>query len=174
MAWQGGRVDTGLLGLLVVVATLAAATGFGMWHRGRSGRARPTTASGAPAEATPDPTALPADHPLVRLGVAPGLGVVTLLQFSSAFCAPCRATRVVCERFTADRDDVRHREVDAESQLEAVRALGIWRTPTVLVVDASGRITARITGAPTQAQLAEAVAPLLTRETALPRTGEPT
>jgi hypothetical protein len=49
-------------------------------------------------------------------------------------------------------------EVDAESQLAAVRALGVWRTPTVFVIDAGGRIVARVTGQPTRAQLTEAVA----------------
>ena len=99
---------------------------------------------------------------LADLGVRPG--AVTLLQFSSAFCAPCRATRLVCAQVAGMLDGVRHVEVDAESHLEAVRALGVERTPTVFVIDAAGRVVRRATGAPTRAHVVAAVAPLLARE----------
>jgi thiol-disulfide isomerase/thioredoxin len=99
-------------------------------------------------------------HPvLAALGVPPG--EVTLLQFSSAFCAPCRATRVVCAEVARATPGVAHVEVDAESRLDAVRALDIWKTPTVLIVDADGRIAGRAQGTPTRAQVLAAVAPLL-------------
>ena len=68
---------------------------------------------------------------LAALGVGPAQA--TLLQFSSAFCAPCRALRRVSSEVAAMVTGVQHVEVDAESHLEAVRALGIWRTPTLLV-----------------------------------------
>jgi hypothetical protein len=55
--------------------------------------------------------------------------------------------------------------VDAESHLDAVRALDVWRTPTVLVVDGAGRIVSRAAGQPSKAQLIAAVAPLLTTHT---------
>ncbi|GAB3985027.1 thioredoxin family protein [Plantactinospora veratri] len=106
---------------------------------------------------------LPVDPGLLAaLGIRPGASA-TLLQFSSAFCAPCRATRQVLADVTDTLDGVRHVEVDAESQLPAVRALGIWRTPTVLVVDADGRIVQRAAGVPARAQVLAAVAPLLRR-----------
>ena len=41
-------------------------------------------------------------------------------------------------------------EVDAESHLDLVRELQILRTPTVLIVDASGNIVTRASGAPTK------------------------
>jgi hypothetical protein len=63
----------------------------------------------------------------------------------------------VAERFAG----VRHVEVDAAEHLDAVRRLGIWRTPTVLVVDASGAIVHRASGTPSRAQVIAAVAPLL-------------
>ncbi len=103
-------------------------------------------------------------HPpisLTDLGVRPGVPA-TLLQFSSAFCAPCRATRRICAEVATLLQGVDHVEVDAESHLEAVRALDIRRTPTVLVIDAAGRIVRRATGQPTKAQVIAAVAPLLT------------
>jgi hypothetical protein len=103
---------------------------------------------------------------LASLGVIAGTPV-TLLQFSTAFCRPCRATRFRCAEVAAKVAGVRHVDVDAESHLEAVRALGITSTPTVLIIDAAGRVRRRATGAPTRAQLFAAVA------TVLPSAGAP-
>jgi hypothetical protein len=89
------------------------------------------------------------------LGVA--AGTVTLLQFSSAFCPPCRVARRICADLADHRDGVVHREVDAESHLDEVRVLGVWRTPTVLVVDGAGRIAFRLAGAPSRDALVAAV-----------------
>jgi thiol-disulfide isomerase/thioredoxin len=75
----------------------------------------------------------------------------TLLQFSSAFCAPCRATRRVLGEIAELVPGVRHVEVDAEQHLELVRRLGVLRTPTTLVLDSRGREVSRAGGAPTRA-----------------------
>jgi thiol-disulfide isomerase/thioredoxin len=96
---------------------------------------------------------------LAQLGVQPAQA--TLLQFSSAFCAPCRAVRRVSGEVAALLPGVRHVEVDAESHLDAVRALGIWRTPTLLVLDAEGRVAKRATGVPGKAQLIAVLGELL-------------
>lgn len=96
---------------------------------------------------------------LGRLGVQPAQA--TLLQFSSAFCAPCRAVRRISGEVADLLPGVRHVEVDAESHLDAVRALGIWRTPTLLVLDADGRVAKRATGVPGKAQLIAALGDLL-------------
>ena len=72
----------------------------------------------------------------------------TLLQFSSAFCAPCRATRRVLTEVAEVVPGVSHIEVDAEQHLELVRTLGVLRTPTTLVLDAAGRESTRASGAP--------------------------
>ena len=93
------------------------------------------------------------------MGVGPAQA--TLLQFSSAFCAPCRAVRRVSGEVADLLPGVSHVEVDAESQLEAVRALGIWRTPTLLVLDADGRVVKRATGVPGKAQLIAVLGDLL-------------
>jgi thiol-disulfide isomerase/thioredoxin len=74
----------------------------------------------------------------------------TLLQFSSAFCAPCRATRRVLEDVAGMVPGVAHVEVDAEHHLDLVRRLGVLRTPTTLVLDARGRELSRASGAPTR------------------------
>ncbi|MER6497977.1 thioredoxin family protein [Streptomyces sp. NPDC001455] len=72
----------------------------------------------------------------------------TLVQFSTAFCQPCRATRRVLAEVARMVDGVAHVEVDAEARLALVRELGITRTPTVLVLDAGGRIVRRAVGQP--------------------------
>ncbi len=72
----------------------------------------------------------------------------TLLQFSSAFCTPCRATRRVLGEVAALVPGVQHVEIDAEDHLALVRELGILRTPTTLVLDAKGREVSRASGAP--------------------------
>ena len=82
----------------------------------------------------------------------------TLLQFSSAFCAPCRATRRVLGEVTGLVDGVAHVEIDAEHHLEATRTLGILRTPTTIVLDAAGAEVTRATGAPTRDQVLTALA----------------
>ncbi|WP_233508136.1 TlpA family protein disulfide reductase [Spongiactinospora gelatinilytica] len=81
----------------------------------------------------------------------------TLVQFSTAFCQPCRATRRVLAEVTAMVPGVRHVEIDAESRLELVRELGVLRTPTVLVLDAAGTIVRRAAGLPGKADVIAAL-----------------
>jgi len=99
---------------------------------------------------------------LARLGV--GEAKATILQFSSAFCAPCRAVRRVSTEVAEVLPGVQHVEVDAESHLDEVRALNIWRTLTLLLLDADGRVVKRATGVPSKPQLAAAVAEILTAD----------
>ncbi|MDT0452681.1 TlpA family protein disulfide reductase [Streptomyces hesseae] len=97
-----------------------------------------------------------------RLSAA-GIGVTelgeraTLVQFSSAFCQPCRATRRVLADVAAMVDGVTHVEIDAEDRLELVRALGITATPTTLVLDGTGRVVRRATGQPRRADVIAAL-----------------
>ena len=87
-----------------------------------------------------------------------GLGErATLLQFSSAFCQPCRVTTVVLADVASKVDGVEHIEIDAESHLDLVREIGILRTPTTLVLDREGRITARASGVPRKDQVLAAL-----------------
>ena len=81
----------------------------------------------------------------------------TLLQFSSAFCAPCRATRRTLTEVADLVPGVTHLEVDAEHHLELVRELGILRTPTTLVLDSAGREVTRASGAPRKEQVLAAL-----------------
>jgi thiol-disulfide isomerase/thioredoxin len=136
-----------LTGALSVAAALVVATMVGLALRRRNGRFRDA--------------AVPQLDPVLRgLGVTPGPDV-TLLQFSTAFCGPCRATRALCADVAQTVPGVRHLEVDAESHLDAVRALDIWRTPTVLLIDRDGTIVSRASGAPSRSQLLGVVGAVL-------------
>ena len=121
-------------GALVVVAVLAAATAYGLWTRRRAGRLR--LARGGEPAVTSDELG----HPLGERA--------TLLQFSSAFCRPCVATRHVLGTTAAVVPGVSHVEVDDEANLDLVRRLNVSSTPTTLLLDASGRERQRATGVP--------------------------
>ncbi|MFD4693773.1 thioredoxin family protein [Streptomyces sp. NPDC058463] len=81
----------------------------------------------------------------------------TLVQFSSAFCQPCRATRRTLAEVAGMVDGVAHIEIDAEAHLTLVRRLDIARTPTVLVLDAAGTIVRRAAGQPRTADVVAAL-----------------
>lgn len=85
----------------------------------------------------------------------------TLVQFSSAFCAPCRATRRVLGEVAALVPGVAHVEIDAEARLDLVRELGVLRTPTVLVLDADGRVVRLAAGQPRKADVIAALGEVL-------------
>ncbi|MFG2475106.1 TlpA family protein disulfide reductase [Streptomyces fagopyri] len=133
-----------MTGLAACVVVLAAASGHGLPHRRRSGRVRVRGRDGGK-----------------RLGAAElgeGLGErATLVQFSSAFCAPRRATRRVLAEVAGLVPGVSHVEIDAEDHLDLVRELDILKTPTVLVLDAEGRIVRRATGQPRKADVIAAL-----------------
>ena len=82
----------------------------------------------------------------------------TLVQFSSAFCRPCVATRQVLGTVVAGLPGVAHVEVDAESHLDLVRRLGVASTPTTLVLDGAGVERGRATGVPRREDVLAAVA----------------
>jgi thiol-disulfide isomerase/thioredoxin len=150
-------------GVWVLVAALVLASAFGVWRAARDGRFRGTHVLHTPAE--PDVAdSSEAREPAPLDGLDHPLGErATLLQFSSAFCAPCRVTRRVLTDVAGIVPGVAHVEIDAEHHLDLVRRLGITRTPTTLVLDDSGREVSRASGAPTRdavlATLAAAVAP---------------
>src|SRR6185312_2809611 len=77
----------------------------------------------------------------------------TLVQFSTAFCQPCRATRRVLSEVSGMVPGVRHVEIDAESRLDLVRRFDVLRTPTVLVLDADGRVVKKASGQPRKADV---------------------
>jgi len=77
----------------------------------------------------------------------------TLVQFSSAFCSPCRATRTLLRDVSSRMDDVTYVDIDAESHLDLVRQLGVVRTPTVVVLDRRGVVVRQASGLPRREQI---------------------
>jgi thiol-disulfide isomerase/thioredoxin len=86
----------------------------------------------------------------------------TLVQFSTAFCAPCRPTRQLLAQVAGMVDGVSHVEVDAAARLDLVRRLRISSTPTVLVLDQQGAIVKRASGLPRQADVIAALGTVVT------------
>lgn len=137
-------------GAWLLIAAVGLATAFGIWRAYADGRFRGTH----PVAGADSPVA-PAAEPLLgrdQLGER-----ATLLQFSSAFCAPCRATRRVLADVAALVPGVAHVEIDAEHHLDLVRRVGVLRTPTTLVLDGRGHEITRASGAPTKEQVLSAL-----------------
>jgi thiol-disulfide isomerase/thioredoxin len=131
--------------LLPLLAVLAAASVFGIWFRRTRGEFR--------RKKTVDGPRLTSD----QIGIALGERV-TMVQFSSAFCSPCRATRVLIEQMVQTMPDVAYAHIDAESHLELVRQLNILSTPTTLFLNRDGTEVGRAMGTPKRSQVLTAVA----------------
>ncbi len=141
-------------GLGVALVAVVAATAFGLVRLVGDGRFRGThRVRGVEAPVQVEP------GPLSGSDLEHALGErATLLQFSSAFCAPCRATRRVLADVAAVVPGVEHVEVDAEHHLDLVRKVNVLRTPTTLVLDAAGREVSRASGALRKEQVLNALA----------------
>ncbi|GAA1519805.1 TlpA family protein disulfide reductase [Nocardioides humi] len=133
-------------GIVILLLAVVVAVGFGLYRRRTDG-------AFASAPAAPSAwSSVAAAVPDVALGER-----ATLLQFSSAFCAPCRTTRVVLADVAGRVDGVAHVEIDAEQHLDLVRALDVRRTPTTLVLDRDGHELTRAAGAPRREQVLAAL-----------------
>ena len=124
-------VSSNMTGWLALGAAVLLAAALGFLHRRYDGKLRGRTSSEDLRPLLP--------HAGER---------ATLVQFSSAFCAPCRATRTILTKAASQVAGVVHLEIDAESNLDLVRRLGIVKTPTTLVLDSAGREIVRATGQP--------------------------
>jgi len=150
-------------GLVVLVAAVALALGFGLWRAATDGRFRGTHEVRQQRDAATSVGAVETTSASLLAGT-PYDGQLgeraTLLQFSTAFCAPCRATRRVLDDVARIVPGVTHVEVDAEHHLDLVRRLGILRTPTTLVLDPQGREVSRAAGAPSKQAVIASLDPL--------------
>jgi len=139
MAGNARLLSCSVTGLTVVVVTLVLATLAGVRMRRRDGVVR---------EVRGEVERLTSGDIHAELGER-----ATLVQFSTSFCQPCRATRRILGEVAEMVPGVAHVEIDAESRLDLVRSLNILRTPTVLVLDASGQIVKRASGQPRKADV---------------------
>ena len=123
---------------------LAGATGFGIWYQRTRGEFRKKKTVNGPK--------------LTAAIVGTELGSrATMVQFSSAFCTPCRATKVLLEDMVKTMPDVHYAHIDAESHLELVRKLDIRSTPTTLFLNGAGVEVGRAMGTPKRAQVLAAI-----------------
>jgi thiol-disulfide isomerase/thioredoxin len=128
---------------LAVVLLLASAYGF--WWKGTRGAIRSNKA-------------IPG-HRLSAAVLGEELGSrATMVQFSSAFCTPCRATHALLSQMVIPMEDVKHIHIDAESHLELVRTLDIRSTPTTLFINRDGIEVGRAAGTPKREQVLAALA----------------
>ncbi len=142
-------------GLIVLAAVLAAATALGVALRRRAGRFRARPA-GTPAGATGgDPSILTEADLGSRLGEQ-----ATLVQFSTALCAPCRPTRQILAQVARMADGVAHVEIDATERLDLARRLHVTSTPTILVLGPDGAVVNRAVGLPRKADVIAALGTL--------------
>jgi thiol-disulfide isomerase/thioredoxin len=128
-------------GIVAVAALVLAAAGGAVW-RWRDGRLK-----GARQRSL---TAADLGQPLGPKA--------TLLQFSSGFCAPCHAARMLLTDLAGRTEGVSHVEIDVADRLDLVRLLDVRRTPTVFVLGPGGQITRRASGVPRRDEVAAAVA----------------
>jgi thiol-disulfide isomerase/thioredoxin len=129
-------------GAIVAVGVLVlAAAGGGLW-RWRDGRLKGAR-----------------QRSLTVADLGQPLGAkATLLQFSSSFCAPCRAARVLLADVAGGTEGVSHVEINVADRLDLVRLLDVRRTPTLFVLGPRGQITRRASGVPRRDEVAAAVA----------------
>src|ERR1700722_12172268 len=146
-------------GVIAPAAALVAASVLGLALRRRAGRFRPGPGSKGPANGIRPDVLTTAD-----LGGPLGQRA-TLVQFSTAFCAPCRPTRQILAQVAGMVDGVTHVEVDAAARMDLVRRLRINSTPTVLVLGPDGAIVRRAVGLPRKADVIAALGSAVTSAT---------
>jgi thiol-disulfide isomerase/thioredoxin len=136
-----------VLGAIVVAAVLVLAIVGGLTLRHRDGRLALSPRSAA------------RHHLVTGAELGQQLGSrATLLQFSSSFCAPCRAARQLLADVAARDTGVTHVEIDVADRLDLVRLLDVRRTPTVFVLGPQGQVTRRASGLPRREDVMAAVA----------------
>jgi thiol-disulfide isomerase/thioredoxin len=141
------------IGAAVLAAALVLTGVAAWWLRARNGAIRPV---GGVQEASEEDGGVQDGGPqqvLARLGVRPEDADLTVVQFSTAFCGPCRATRARLQQLQATRPRLAYVHVDAESHLEEVRELDVRRTPTLFYLDRQGTLLGRSSGAPRPEEL---------------------
>lgn len=130
--------------LIPIAIVLLASTAFGIWYKRSRGEFRAKKSLHGPT--------------LTEQIIGTPLGSkATMVQFSSAFCSPCRATKVLLEHMVETMPEIRYAHIDAESHLELVRKLDIRSTPTTLFLNSEGVEVGRAMGTPKRDQVLKAL-----------------
>jgi len=158
--------------VLVVSVVLIGATAFGLARRRNDGKWRAPREPGQATRQRP----VTRERPVTRQGLVtrqrqaeqerliteadlghPLGDRATLLQFSSSFCTPCRATRQVLADVARSTEGIAHVEIDVADRADLVRVLDVRRTPTTFLLGPDGRIALRASGPPRQADVLAAL-----------------
>jgi thiol-disulfide isomerase/thioredoxin len=124
-----------LVVVILLAALLALATAVGVAVRASSGRTRATAGSETVRVSE-------------LVAAETGGSRATLLQFSTEVCSPCVAAGVQLGKLARDLPGVRHIDVDVTHRPDLARRFDLLQSPTVLLLDGTGAIRARIGGAP--------------------------
>jgi thiol-disulfide isomerase/thioredoxin len=132
------------MNLWLPILVLALTSVFGFWWRKNQGEMKVTTTL----------------HKFVtkeELGIPLG-SRVTVLQFSSAFCSPCKATAQIISAQVADMEDVAYVQIKSEDNLKLVEKYDIKSTPTVIFFNSQAMEVGRAVGIPTKDQVLSSIA----------------
>ena len=126
----------------VDTAVLLALASLVWWlARRRAERFRATADRGGRANAV-----------LTRSELGSELGTTgSFVQFSARTCATCPQVHRLLAELAAGEAGVVHVELMAQEHMDLVRRLAVFRTPTVLLLDGSGAVRARMSGTLTRA-----------------------
>ncbi|KFF59547.1 hypothetical protein JF66_10510 [Cryobacterium sp. MLB-32] len=128
-----------LVAAALLMGLVAVATALGLVWRSRQGRVSLVTGDVITA------TDVASD---VSFGTH-----ATLVQFSTQWCARCPGTGRLLSRAAGERPGVVHLDVDVSHRADLASRFSIMQTPTTLILDASGRVRARVGGVPTPADI---------------------
>jgi thiol-disulfide isomerase/thioredoxin len=131
-------------GLWVLTAAVVVVIAIGLGLKARNGKLRTARKATVPAEV------------LAALD-----GDVTLVMFTTAFCANCKHTRPVLRDLAAHTAGLSYAEVDLTDKPELAKQVSVLSTPTTLAVDSSGAELLRVGGVPKGDELLDALRPHL-------------
>ena len=134
------------MNLWLPILVLALSSAFGFWWRRRQGQFK----KAAVVSST--------DNFISNSEIGIELGQrVTILQFSSAFCSPCKATAQIITNLVNNMNDVVYTQIKSEENLKLIEKFDIKSTPTVVFFNGYGMEVGRAVGTPTNDQVLAAI-----------------
>jgi thiol-disulfide isomerase/thioredoxin len=93
---------------------------------------------------------------LIRLDLVDlGVDGPVIVQFTTRYCAPCRAARPKLESL-AEGAAIRYTQIDVGERPEVARQYGVRTVPTIVVAARSGRVLGKWTALPGNGEIAAA------------------
>ncbi len=134
--------------MFLVIGVILMSTAFGVYRRRTDGSIKtPEAGSFITAE---------------QLGHDMGTKA-TVIQFSSPYCQPCKATNTMVDEMTSGIESVAHVDLQVADHLDLVNQLKIMRTPTTILLDGNGHIEFRIEGLPKRDEIESALESVLNK-----------